>query len=79
MYVILLLLFFLSFTCAAMFAQEYPTKPVRMIEPFGAGGGVDVIARILSTRLSEIWGQPVTVENALAPAKHSVEKISAVA
>ncbi len=46
-----------------MFAQEYPTKPVRMIEPFGAGGGVDVIARILSPRLSETWGQPVTVEN----------------
>jgi tripartite-type tricarboxylate transporter receptor subunit TctC len=60
---LLLPLFFLSFTCAAMFAQEYPTKPVRMIEPFGAGGGVDVIARILSPRLSEIWGQPVTVEN----------------
>jgi tripartite-type tricarboxylate transporter receptor subunit TctC len=46
-----------------MFAQEYPTKPVRMIEPFGAGGGVDVIARTVSQRLSEIWGQPVTVEN----------------
>jgi tripartite-type tricarboxylate transporter receptor subunit TctC len=46
-----------------MFAQEYPTKPVRMIEPFGAGGGVDVIARAVSQKLSEMWGQPVTVEN----------------
>jgi len=48
---------------AALFAQEYPTKPVRMIEPFGAGGGVDVIARTVSQKLFEIWGQPVTVEN----------------
>ncbi|HTT20096.1 MAG TPA: tripartite tricarboxylate transporter substrate-binding protein [Candidatus Sulfotelmatobacter sp.] len=56
-------LFFLSIKSAAMFTQEYPTRPVRMIEPFGAGGGVDVIARILSPRLSELWGQRVTVEN----------------
>ena len=46
-----------------MFAQQYPAKPVRMIEPFGAGGGVDVIARAVSQRLSEMWCQPVTVEN----------------
>jgi tripartite-type tricarboxylate transporter receptor subunit TctC len=43
--------------------QGYPTKPVRMIEPFGSGGGPDLIARALSPRLSELWGQPVTVEN----------------
>ena len=48
---------------AAMFAQEFPTKLVKMIEPFGAGGGVDVIARALSQKLSEMWGQPVMVEN----------------
>jgi tripartite-type tricarboxylate transporter receptor subunit TctC len=43
--------------------ENYPTKPVRMIEPFGAGGGVDTIARAVSPKLSELWGQPVTVEN----------------
>ena len=43
--------------------QGYPTKPVRMIEPFGAGGGPDLIARAVSPNLSELWGQPVTVEN----------------
>jgi tripartite-type tricarboxylate transporter receptor subunit TctC len=43
--------------------QGYPTKPVRMIEPFGAGGGPDVIARAVSPKLAELWGQPVTVEN----------------
>ncbi len=44
-------------------SQDYPTKPVRMIEPFGAGGGPDIIARAVSPKLSELWGQPVTVEN----------------
>lgn len=44
-------------------AQDYPTKPVRLIDPFGAGGGVDVIARALSQKLSDLWGQPVMVEN----------------
>lgn len=53
-----LLLFLLSITNGLTFAQYYPTRPVRMIEPFGAGGGVDVIARILSPRLSEIWVSP---------------------
>jgi tripartite-type tricarboxylate transporter receptor subunit TctC len=43
--------------------QNYPTKPVRMIEPFGAGGGVDVTVRPVARKLSELWGQPVTVEN----------------
>jgi tripartite-type tricarboxylate transporter receptor subunit TctC len=43
--------------------QDYPTKPVRLIEPFGAGGGPDLIARALGQKLSESWGQPVTVEN----------------
>jgi tripartite-type tricarboxylate transporter receptor subunit TctC len=44
-------------------AQDYPAKPVRIIEPFGAGGGPDLLARALAPRLSELWGQPVTVEN----------------
>jgi tripartite-type tricarboxylate transporter receptor subunit TctC len=48
---------------SGVFALDYPTKPVRVIEPFGAGGGVDVMARAVSQKLSELWGQPVTVEN----------------
>jgi tripartite-type tricarboxylate transporter receptor subunit TctC len=43
--------------------QGYPAKPIRMIEPFGADGGPDLIARALSSKPSELWGQPVTVEN----------------
>ena len=58
-----LLLFLLSITSMMTLAQEYPTKVVRMIEPFGAGGGPDIIARAISPKLAEFWGQPVTVEN----------------
>jgi tripartite-type tricarboxylate transporter receptor subunit TctC len=43
--------------------QAYPAKPVRIIDPFGAGGGPDLLARALATKLSELWGQPVKVEN----------------
>jgi tripartite-type tricarboxylate transporter receptor subunit TctC len=44
-------------------AHEYPAKPVRIIEPFGAGGGPDILARVLARKLTALWGQPVTVEN----------------
>ena len=44
------------------FAQ-YPTKPVHVVVPYPAGGAVDAFARILSQRLSEMWGQQVVVDN----------------
>jgi tripartite-type tricarboxylate transporter receptor subunit TctC len=44
-------------------AQDWPTRPVTMVVTFPAGSGSDVLARILSPRLSEILGQPVIVEN----------------
>jgi tripartite-type tricarboxylate transporter receptor subunit TctC len=43
--------------------QNYPAKPVHIIEPFGLGGGPDLLARTLAPKLSKLWGQPVTVEN----------------
>ena len=43
--------------------QDYPAKPVHIIEPFGLGGGPDLLARALAPKLSELWGQAVTVEN----------------
>ena len=48
---------------AGALAQGYPSKPVRVIVPFPKDGGVDFIARPLSQKLSELWGQPVVVEN----------------
>jgi tripartite-type tricarboxylate transporter receptor subunit TctC len=44
-------------------AQNFPTKPVRLIVPFPAGGGSDVVGRILAQKLSERLGQPVFVDN----------------
>jgi tripartite-type tricarboxylate transporter receptor subunit TctC len=48
-------------TCA--FAQDWPTRPVTLVVTFTAGSGDDVLARILSPRLSELLGQQVIVEN----------------
>ncbi len=44
-------------------AQNFPTRPVRIIVPFPAGGPTDVLARVIAQRMSENWGQPVVVEN----------------
>ena len=44
-------------------AQEYPSKPVRMVVGFPPGGGTDVVARVIAPRLSEFLGQPVVIDN----------------
>jgi tripartite-type tricarboxylate transporter receptor subunit TctC len=44
-------------------AQTYPARPVRLLVGFPPGGGADAASRIIAARLSEIWGQPVVVEN----------------
>jgi tripartite-type tricarboxylate transporter receptor subunit TctC len=74
---LVLLLFLLSVAKVVSVAQDYPTKPVRIIEPFGAGGGPDVVARAISPKLSQLWGQPVTVEN--HPGKGSTDAPALVA
>jgi tripartite-type tricarboxylate transporter receptor subunit TctC len=54
-----------SIFCAPAFAQAqaYPSKPIRIIVPYPAGGGIDVISRVLGERLSQRLGQPVLVDN----------------
>lgn len=47
----------------AAFAQAYPTKPIRIIVPFAAGGTSDILARAIGPKLTAAWGQPVVIEN----------------
>ena len=58
----LLVLLSLAFAGTAL-AQPYPSKPIRLIVPFGAGGITDLVARIIGEKLSGQLGQPVVVEN----------------
>ena len=44
-------------------AQEYPSKPIRIIVPFGPGGTTDILARVIGDRLGERWGQQVVIDN----------------
>ena len=44
-------------------AQTFPSKPVRMVVPYPAGGGIDIMARQFAARFSPQWAQPVVVEN----------------
>ena len=52
-----------TFSAACALFQGYPARSVHVIEPFGAGSGVDVVTRAVTGKLSELLGQPVSVEN----------------
>lgn len=51
------------FTSVAASAQTFPTRPVRIIVPYAAGGAVDTVARAVGSKLSDTWAQTVVIEN----------------
>lgn len=53
----------LALFCATASAQPFPSKPIRVLVPFPAGGTTDIVARIVGQRVAEQVGQPVLVEN----------------
>jgi tripartite-type tricarboxylate transporter receptor subunit TctC len=53
----------LAFWTTLAFGQAFPNKPVKIVVPFTAGSATDILARTFGQKLSELWGQPVIVEN----------------
>ena len=47
--------------CSAM-AADYPTRPIRVVDPFAPGGSTEAQARVLAAKLTEAWGKPVVIE-----------------
>ena len=53
----------IAFSGTAFAADGYPAKPIRMIVPFAAGGGADIVGRLIAQKVSEEWGEQIIVEN----------------
>ena len=52
-----------AFAPLVSIAQNYPTRAVRLMVPFPPGGATDIVGRLVSAKMQDVWGQPVVVEN----------------
>jgi tripartite-type tricarboxylate transporter receptor subunit TctC len=52
-------------------ADSFPSRSIKIVVPFPAGGPSDVLARMIGQKMSEDWGQPVVIENRSAPTPSS--------
>lgn len=59
---------------AAVHAEGFPNKPIRLVVPFAPGGGTDSVARLLSKRITERTGQPVVVETRVGAGARSARR-----
>jgi len=59
----LLVLAVVAGACGSVYAQSYPSKPIRIINPFSAGGPLDLVARLLARTMNTELGQPVIMDN----------------
>jgi len=67
----------LGAACGSSIAQDYPTKPIRIVVAFSAGSTTDILARTVGQKMNEAWGQPVLVDN--RPSAGGIVASSAVA
>ena len=61
--IIALVLALIALPALAQSDAAFPARPIRLVVPFAAGGGNDLLARVISQRLQTAWGQPVLVDN----------------
>src|SRR3954462_5344899 len=52
-----------TLAAASALGQDYPAKPIRVIVPYAPGGGLDIVGRPITQRLSELYSQPVLLDN----------------
>jgi tripartite-type tricarboxylate transporter receptor subunit TctC len=53
---------FMVFACSAIAADTYPTRPIRIVDPFSPGGSTEAQARAIASKLNDAWGQPVVLD-----------------
>ena len=56
----------LAAATGALYAQDFPSRPIRLVVPIAPGGALDAVARVVGPRFSEAIGQPVVIDNRIA-------------